>query len=167
MTQWVFIVGWNKDEPGYQSLQAYVQKFYTDRLPKGTPFFTSRWDHDVVAEITTRFPTGDLGLLCHSFGGQKGVEVCEALAPRPIKKLILIDPVDYHNPNNPNTRGFAIPRNVLAARCFYRQKPTAQPWSGSISSPQIVNTLYVPTTTDPHGEYVWNASTLNEVKASI
>lgn len=166
MTQWVFIVGWNKDEAGYKGLQEYVQTFYTGRLPKGTPFFASRWDHDVTAEINAKYPTGDIGIIAHSFGGQKAIEVCNELA-RPVKKLILLDPVDYHNAATPNSVGFAVPRNVLAARCFYRQKPSAAPWSGNISSPQIVNTMYVPTTSDPHGEYVWNSSTMNEVKASL
>lgn len=180
MTQWIFIVGYNTDtldpktkkvvttaEQNYQGLQNYIQTYYTSRLPKGTPFTTARWCEDVAAKLTATYPTGDIGLICHSFGGQKGVEVCAALNPRVVKKLILIDPVDYNNPMTPNTVGFAIPRNVINARCFYRQKPTATPWSGSISSPVIVNTMYVPTTSDPHGEYVWNANTINEVKAAL
>lgn len=172
MTQWTFIVGWNGPDTdpiaadkNYQGLQDYIQKYYTSRLPTGTPFFTSRWNRDVAAEIMAKYPTGDLGIIGHSFGGQAAVETCRAfLCNRTIKKLILIDPVDYHHPDTLNTIGFAIPSNVLNARCFYRQKPTTQPWSGSISSPVIINTMYVPTTSDPHGEYVWNASTINEVK---
>lgn len=179
MTQWTFIVGFNDAtldpktkaviktaEENYQGLQDYIKTYYTSRLPKGTPFVTARWNEDVFAKIMGTYATGDIGIIAHSFGGQKAVEVCAALNPRVVKKLILIDPVDYNHPAIPNTTGFAIPRNVLNARCFYRQKPSAMPWSGSISSPVIVNTMYVPTTSDPHGEYVWNASTINEVKAS-
>lgn len=180
MTQWVFVVGLCEDvidpktksvvktaEQNYQGLQDYIQTYYTARIAKGTPFFTSRWNRDVVSEIAAKYPDGDLGILGHSFGGQAAVEVCRSLmGSRLIKKLVLIDPVDYHNPKTPNTVGFAVPPNVLNARCFYRQKPTSSPWSGSISSPVIINTMYVPTTSDPHGEYVWNASTLSEVKAA-
>lgn len=183
MTQWTFIVGFcdqeidpvtkkvtKTAEQSYQGLQDAIQKFYTDRLPKGAPFFTSRWNQDVLSEILTRYPTGDLGIIGFSFGGQKAVEVCQALALLPtyraVKKLVLIEPVDFNNPKKPNTSGFAIPRNVVNARCFHRKNPTAIPWSGGITSPVIIDTTYISTTSDPHGEYVWKADTINEVKAA-
>lgn len=182
MTQWVFIVGWNKDEAGYKGLMDYIQQYYTSRLPKGTPFFTSRWDNDVATEINQRYPSGDLGIFGHSFGGCKALEVATLLGPSRVRKTVVFDPVDYHNPDVPNTKGFTPPPSG-SVTCYYRGA-TSAPWSGCLtipaspviaaelvcpvckthfvmpgaapaSSPDLHNIKYVPTTPDPHGEMVW------------
>lgn len=183
MTQWVFIVGFCPDvldakgkivqtsEQNYQGLQDYIQTYYSARLPKGTPFFTSRWNRDVAAEIAAKYPTGDVGIFAHSFGGQKAIEVATALAPRRVKKGVFFDPVDIHHADVPNTVGFTPPPTMDSITCYYCATPAAGRWSGHFnaiaSTPcptcglthplvsDLVQTKYTPVTSDPHGEWVW------------
>jgi hypothetical protein len=115
-----------------------------------------------------------------SFGGQKSIEVCATLG-RQVKKLILIDPVNYHKGDIPNVYGFEIPYNILEAECMYRQAK-AMPWSSYISGVQVPpnsqlttkvkNTLYIPKSNgkDPyadHGEKVWSLDLLNSIRSAL
>lgn len=170
MTQVLFVTGWCESEQAYQGLIDYIQMFYTSRLPKGTPFYTTRWDKDVADTIHYKYPVGDLCLIGFSFGGQAVLDAIAKIAPRPVKKLILIDPVDCHNPNFPNTKGFAIPPNVQSAICYYRTA-TQMPWSGHITSPDITNQRYNPDPSKPigdqHGQMVWSGDVMNMVKSCL
>lgn len=163
----VFIIGLSANEKQYADLIAYIQKFYAARLPPQTPLHVTRWDKNVAGEITKKFPKGDLVIVGFSFGGQKAVEICETLK-RPIKQLVLLDPVDYHNGNKPNLAGFVLPGNVAKAHCFFRGA-TAVPWSGYIARGLTTwtNVRYVANTADPHGEYVWKSDTMNIIKGAL
>jgi pimeloyl-ACP methyl ester carboxylesterase len=166
----VFIQGLCPTELDYKPLMDYEFNFYKNKLPAGTPLHVDRWDHDVAANVLAKFPTGDLVIVGFSFGGQKAVEICTTLN-RPIKKLILLDPVDYHNGNKPNTVGFVLPDTVKSAHCFYRGA-TQIPWSGSISKAtcEFINKKYNPTkksVDEAHGEMVWHADTISLIKASL
>jgi len=169
-TSVVFIVGLSPTEKDYASLIAYIEKFYKARLPVGTPLHVTRWDKDVVGEINEKFPNENLVIVGFSFGGQKAVEVCSALA-KPIKKLILIDPVDYHNGGKPNTVGFTVPDNVASAACFYREAKKI-PWSSYITKggTEWFNKKYVPVSkneAEGHGEYVWKPETMTLIKSAL
>jgi hypothetical protein len=181
----VFITGWCPNETEYKNLMAYEEKFYKGKLPANMPLYVDRWDKNPAAAIKSKFPTGDLVIVGFSFGGQKSIEVCAELA-RPIKKLILLDPVDYHNPNVPNTAGFTLPDNVLAANCYYRL-PRDMPWSGHVvkAKCEFYNKKYTPKPVTPpagmtdtkaiasyietvqHGEYVWSEETINAVRSAL
>lgn len=183
MTQWIFTVGFcpevrdktgkiiQTQEQNYAGLQAFIQTYYTARLPKGTPFITARWYEDVAEKVKATFPTGDLGFFGHSFGGQKTIEVINTLAPRRVKKAVFFDPVDIHHADVPNKVGFTPPPTADSITCYYCATPAVNRWSGCFNMPaspvcptcgfahpvvaDITNIKYTPVTTDPHGEWVW------------
>lgn len=184
MSAVIFIVGWCPNEAAYQDFMFTnpkgwsIKSKFMDQLPKETPKLITRWDHNVAKEIQDSFPNQDLIICGFSFGGSKAVEVCKTLG-RPVKKLILIDPVNHLNGNVKNTTGFSISSNIVEAECYYRIA-TSMPWSSyisnvlvppnSFSTTKIQNFIYTPKSKDPwaaHGEYVWSGVALNSIKKSL
>lgn len=172
----IFVVGRCESEKEYCGLMDYLTKFYRPRLP-GIPFDVTRWDKDVLGFINQKAPAPTpLVLVGFSFGGGKAVEVCSQLQ-RPIKKLVLIDPVNpvWWGPDarpkgadgkplplpwsgawTGNTWDFVIPANVQSVHCFYREAKQ-MPWSAPIRSArigpngrcEITNIKYTPTKANP------------------
>lgn len=173
-TSVVFTLGLSSSEADYAKLATDVAAWWQPRLPAGTKLYMNRWDKDVLTDLIKQVPPTDkLVLMGFSFGGGKTVEVATSLnaAGRVVAGIVLIDPVDYKNPNTPNTHGFPLPPNVKKAWSFYRGA-TASPWSSFIATAacEFYNKRYVPSSNDvqaAHGQYVWSGETVNAVKAAM
>jgi pimeloyl-ACP methyl ester carboxylesterase len=191
MSAVVFVVGLCGTEDSYNDLMfgtTQIAKGSKDpwsiknkvigRLPAGTPNLITRWDHDVAAEINKNFPDGDVVLIGHSYGGCKAAQISLSLN-RPIKKLILIDPVEINKGNVINTTGFTIGPNVIEAECYYRIAKST-PYSAGISrvavtqngqlQTKITNVIYPCDGKDPwadHGKYVWDGKLVATIKAAL
>jgi carboxypeptidase C (cathepsin A) len=151
-----------------------------NKLPANTKNLITRWDHDVAKEINDNFRDDDICLVGHSYGGCKSARVSFELN-RPIRKLILLDPVEIDAGNKVNKVGFPISPNVQTAECYYRLC-TATPWSGWINgvrvpdnckvvlNTNVMNSVYKPKSSDPwqaHGEAVWSSYLLNSIKQAL
>lgn len=123
----------------------------------------------MAAKLAVVKPGDKLVLVGFSFGGQKTVEIAAQAPVSPC--VVLIDPVDYNKPTTPNTNGFYLPPSVKRAWCFHRGAKQS-PWSGALRGGPIEFSVkqYTPkpgTIDAQHGQYVWEAETINAIKTAL
>jgi len=164
----VFVAGLSPNDAAYKSLNDYITKFYGDRIPKGHPLLVTDWRQNLPPLIMAKFGASrPIVYVGFSLGGgelkNQGARIVNT-----IKKAVLIDPVDKNNAQKINNVGLTLPNNVQSAVCFYRGAKE-WPFSTFIKNikPGYSNIRYVPVTSDPHGEKVWNANTIHEVVAGL
>lgn len=166
----VFVVGLNSPE-GYAPLKTYITNFYKARLPVGTPWFITQWDHDVTAEIKAAFPLNRIVLVGHSFGGGKSAMVANDLGSK-VKALVLIDPVKPTEAVQ-NNSGLTITAPISNVYSFIRPFG-AVPWTARInpktSTVEFTEFKYNCESADInlcHGLYVWKQRVVDLVKQNL
>ena len=165
----LFITGWYENRKSLEELGMAIMDFYHRQLGSEYQILVSSYDRPIETDLRNAGVTNSvLHVVGFSFGGQRAIELCENIG-RTVQTLVLIDPVNYHRPNEPNQTGFTVPPNVVKAICHYRNAK-AMPWSGKIAneSPQYKNHNYWAVSSNPwqaHGEYVWNRNVAKDVRA--